>query len=132
MTRNTKEGSLLPETGFLSDTELEGELAVDVYQTPTEIVIKSPIAGVKEDDVDVQIMGDMISIRGRREQEETVDEKDYFSQECYWGAFSKTVRLPLGDVDIERAAANMKNGVLTIRIPRVEKTRSKKLKIQKE
>ncbi len=123
----THEGSEL-----FPGSELEGELAVDVYQTPLEIVIRSPIAGVKEEDVDVQILGDMVSIRGKREQEETTEEKDYFAQECYWGAFSKTVRLPLSEVDVERASAVMKNGVLTVRIPRVEKTKSKKLKIQKE
>lgn len=120
------------ESELFPSSELEGELAVDVYQTPTHIVIRSPIAGVKDEDVDVQIIGDMVSIRGKREQEETVQDKDYFSQECYWGSFSKTVRLPLGDVDVDKAQATMKNGVLTVRIPRVEKTRSRKLRIEKE
>ncbi len=120
------------ESELFPSAELEGELAVDVYQTPTHIVIRSPIAGVRDEDVDVQIIGDMVSIRGKREQEETVQDKDYFSQECYWGAFSKTVRLPLGDVDVDEAQATMKNGVLTVKIPRVEKTRSRKLKIEKE
>ena len=120
------------ESELFPSAELEGELAVDVYQTPTHIVIRSPIAGVRDEDVDVQIIGDMVSILGKREQEETVQDKDYFSQECYWGAFSKTVRLPLGDVDVDEAQATMKNGVLTVKIPRVEKTRSRKLKIEKE
>ena len=70
---------------FLPAAELEGELAVDVYQTPTEIVIQSPIAGVDENDIDISLEGDMITIRGKRAQEQTVDEKDFFYQECYWG-----------------------------------------------
>lgn len=115
---------------FLPAPELEGELAVDVYQTPTEIVIQSPIAGVDENDIDISLEGDMITIRGKRAQEQTVDEKDFFYQECYWGSFSRTVSLPTSEVDIDKAHASMKNSILTIRIPKVDKKRSKKLKIQ--
>jgi len=115
---------------FLPAAELEGELAVDVYQTPTEIVIQSPIAGVDENDIDISLEGDMITIRGKRAQEQTVDEKDFFYQECYWGSFSRTVSLPTSEVDIDKAQAVMKNSILTIRIPKIDKKRSKKLKIQ--
>ncbi len=115
---------------FLPAPELEGELAVDVYQTSTEIVIQSPIAGVDENDIDISLEGDMITIRGKRAQEQTIDEKDFFYQECYWGVFSRTVSLPTSEVDIDKAHASMKNGILTIRIPKVDKKRSKKLKIQ--
>jgi HSP20 family protein len=116
---------------FLS-SEPEGELAIDVYQTPTQIVIQSPVAGVKEEDLDVSVEGDMITIRGKREREELVNEKDYFYQECYWGTFSRTVSLPTTDIDIDKSGAAIKNGILTVTIPRIEKRRSKKLKIGKE
>ena len=106
-----------------------GELAIDVFQTPTEIVIQSPIAGVDQENIDVAIENDMITISGKREKQEVVEEKDYFYQECYWGGFSRTVALPTQEVDIEKAKAEMDNGVLTIRIPRVQKMKSKKLKI---
>lgn len=115
---------LLPEATF------EGELAIDVYQTPTEIVVQSPIAGVQDQNIDVGIEGDMLTIRGTREREETVGDKDYFCQECYWGGFSRTVSLPTGELDVDKAVASMKNGILTVRIPKTDKKRSKKLKIQ--
>ena len=122
-------GSIVPP--FLG-SEPEGELAIDVFQTATQIVIQSPVAGVKEEDLDVSVEGDMVTIRGKRERESVVDDKDYFCQECYLGVFSRTVSLPTADLDIEQAEASLNNGILTIRIPRVEKKRSKKLKIGKE
>lgn len=119
------------ETSILPEEEPEGELVVDVYQTPGYIVIQSPVAGVKEEDLDITIEGDRVTIFGRREKEEVVDEKDYFRQECYWGAFSRTLSLPTNEVDIERAEASLKNGILTVRIPTIEKKRAKKLKVAK-
>ena len=111
------------------DEEPEGELVVDVYLTPNAVVIQTPVAGVSEDNLDVAIEGDMVTIRGKREKEETIDEKDYFYQECYWGAFSRTVSLPTSEVDLDEAEAALRNGILTISIPRTEKKKSKKLKI---
>ncbi|HCI05730.1 TPA: hypothetical protein DEX28_03215 [Patescibacteria group bacterium] len=127
--KNKKDNTSEPQTLAASNNDAMGELAIDVFQTPTEIVIQSPIAGVDEDDIDVSIENDMITISGHREKQETVEEKDYFYQECYWGGFSRTVALPTQEVDIEKSKADMDNGVLTIRIPRVEKRKSKKLKI---
>lgn len=118
------------------DSEISGiggdavaELAVDVYQTDKHLVIQTPIAGVDPDKVDVSIENDMITISGFRSKEEEVEEKDYFYQECYWGGFSKTIALPSNEVNIEEAKAEMKNGVLTIKIPRLEKRKFHKLKI---
>ncbi|MEW5805512.1 MAG: Hsp20/alpha crystallin family protein [Patescibacteria group bacterium] len=117
------------ENNFLTDSDSIGELTIDVYQTPDEIVIESPIAGVKSDDIDVHIENDMITIRGKREKQEKIEEKDYFYQECYWGSFSRTVALPTNEVDIDKAQADMEDGVLKIRIPKIERKKSKKLKI---
>lgn len=114
---------------LLTETEAVSELALDVYQTPTEIVIESPIAGVKPEDLEIQIENDMITIRGRRERKEKIEEKDFFYQECYWGSFSRTVALPTNEVDIEKAQAEMENGILRIRIPKIERKKSKKLKV---
>lgn len=131
---NASEDFIAEESSVASflGSEPEGELAIDVYQTPTQIIIQSPVAGVKEDDLDVSVEGDMITIRGKRERDLLVDEKDFFYQECYWGTFSRTVSLPTVDIDIEKSEASIKNGILTVSIPRVEKKRSKKLKIGKE
>lgn len=127
--KNKKDDSSQSQELVANNKDALGELAIDVFQTPSEIVIQSPIAGVDENDIDVSIENDMITISGHREKQETVDEKDYFYQECYWGGFIRTVALPTQEVDIEKAKADMDNGVLTIRIPRAVKTKLRKLKI---
>jgi len=111
--------------------ESEGQLTIDVYQTPNEIVIKSTIAGVKPEDIDISITNDMITIKGRRQKDEEVKEEDYYYQECYWGPFSRSVILPV-DVEVDKADASMKNGILTIRLPKVEKVKTKKIIIKAE
>ncbi len=111
--------------------ESEGQLTIDVYQTPNEIVIKSTIAGVKPEDIDISITNDMITIKGRRQKDEEVKEEDYYYQECYWGPFSRSVILPV-DVEVDKTDASMKNGILTIRLPKVEKVKTKKITIKAE
>ncbi len=109
--------------------EAEGQLTIDVYQTAAEIVIQSTIAGVEPEDLDISITNDMITIRGRRQKQEEVKTEDYFYQECYWGNFSRSVILPV-DIDADKAVASLKNGILTIRLPKAEKIRTKKIKIK--
>jgi len=120
------------ERASVLEEEPEGELAVDVFLTPSAVVVQTPVAGVTEDNLDVAIEGDMLTVRGRREREQTVDEKDYYYQECYWGSFSRTVSLPTSEIDVDSAEANLRNGILTITIPRTEKKRSRKLQIAKD
>lgn len=110
-------------------SDAEGQLTIDVYQTDSEIVIKSTIAGVKPEDLDITINNDMITIKGERKSEEKVRSENYFYQECYWGAFSRSVILPV-DVESDQSEAVLKNGVLTIRLPKVEKVKSKKLQVK--
>ncbi|MFH1460798.1 MAG: Hsp20/alpha crystallin family protein [Patescibacteria group bacterium] len=112
-------------------TESEGQLTIDVYQTANEVVIKSTIAGVKPEDIDISMTNDMITIKGSRRKDEAVKEEDYYYQECYWGAFSRSVILPV-DVEADKAEAIMKNGILTIRLPKVEKVKTKKIEIKAE
>ena len=107
----------------------EGQLTIDVYQTENDIVIKSTIAGVKPEDLDVSISNDMITIRGERRQDEEVTEENYYYQECYWGGFSRSVILPV-DVLADKIEASMKNGILTIRMPKADHTRSKKIQVR--
>ncbi len=111
--------------------ESEGQLTIDVYQTPNEIVIKSTIAGVKPEDIDITMANDMITIKGTRRKDEQVREEDYYYQECYWGPFSRSVILPI-DVEVDQAQAGMKNGILTIKLPKIEKVKTKKIMIQSE
>ena len=112
-----------------SDSDAEGQLTIDVYQTENDIVIKSTIAGVKPEDLDVSINNDMITIKGERKNEETVTGENYYYQECYWGSFSRSVVLPV-DVIPEKAEASLKNGILTIRLPKAETNKSKKIQVR--
>jgi HSP20 family protein len=114
------------------DNEPEGQLTIDVYQTPDEIVVESAVAGVDpEKDLDINVTTDSITIRGKRRKEHSVKTEDYFYQECYWGRFSRSVILPQ-EVDSERAHATFKNGVLAVHLPKLARQQSKKLKIRIE
>jgi HSP20 family protein len=119
----------MQEENFSSPEGSEGQLTIDVYQTDNDIVIKSTIAGVKPEDLDVNINNDMVTIRGERKNEEEVPEENYYYQECYWGNFSRSVILPV-DVISDKSEASMKNGILTIRLPKADSTRSKKIQVR--
>lgn len=106
----------------------EGQLAVDIFQMENDLVIQSAIAGVKPEDLDISIERDIISIRGNREKP-FKEEGDYFCQECFWGSFSREIIVPV-EADPQRAVAEMKNGVLTIRIPKILKEKKKKIIIK--
>ncbi|MBI3046282.1 MAG: Hsp20/alpha crystallin family protein [Candidatus Harrisonbacteria bacterium] len=108
--------------------EGEGQLTIDVYQTPEEIVVESTIAGVDPDNLDIDISSESVTIRGKREREKKISDEDYFYQECYWGKFSRSVILPQ-EVDPDESTAALKNGVLTIRMPKINRQKSKKLKV---
>jgi len=107
----------------------EGQLTIDVYQTDNEIVIKSTIAGVKPEDLDVAINNDMVTIKGERKNEEVVNAENYYYQECYWGGFSRSVVLPV-DILSEKSEASLKNGILTIRLPKADTTKIKKIQVR--
>lgn len=109
--------------------EQEGQLTVDVFQDDQAIVIQSTIAGVSPDDLDVSITNDMVTIRGERRRMFDVDAEDYFYQECYWGTFSRSIILPV-EIDADRAEAKIKNGILTIRIPKANAAMTRKLKVK--
>ncbi len=111
--------------------EPEGQLTVDVYQTPSEIVVESAIAGVKPEDIDVNATPDSLVIRGSRERTRSAESEDYLYQECYWGRFARSIILPQ-EVDPEGASVNFKNGILTVHLPKANKRKSKKLNVKAE
>ena len=113
----------------LVEEEEAGELAVDVYQTPTHIIIKAMIAGVRPDDLDVSITRDQVTIRGKRERATEGQHGDFFFQELYWGSFARAILLPQ-EVEIEDAEATEKHGLLVIKLPKLDKGRQAKLKIK--
>ena len=109
--------------------EVEGQLTVDVYQTPTEFVVQSTVAGVDPEELDVATTTESITIRGKRERSEKVQNDDYLYQECYWGKFARTITFPQ-EVDAEKAVASIKNGVLTVRLPKLNREKTKKLRVK--
>lgn len=113
---------------WMAENEFEGQLAVDVYQTKDTVVIKAPIAGVRPDDIDVAISEDVVTIRGDRKDERAVEKEHYYVQECFWGSFSRSVILPTSTI-ADKAAASLKDGVLTIEIPKVAQNKVKKIKV---
>jgi len=120
------------ELDFLEDdftTEPEGQLTVDVYQTEDDIVIQSTVAGVKQEDLIIDITGESVSIRGKRGQTESINDEDYFYQECYWGRFSRSIILPQ-EINPDKTRASLKDGILTIKLPKLERERHKKLRIK--
>ena len=109
--------------------EDEGELTVDIYDRGDHIVIQSTVAGVKPDDLDISIASDSVTIRGRREKMEEVKENDYYYKELFWGTFSRSVILP-EEIDEDSAEANLKHGLLTIKLPKKKKGSVQKLKVK--
>ncbi|MBD3300397.1 MAG: Hsp20 family protein [Candidatus Moranbacteria bacterium] len=120
-------GQEMAEGDIVSDQE--GQLTIDVYQTDSDIVIKSTIAGVKPENLDVQINNDMVTIKGERIQEEEVSNDDYYYQECYWGAFSRSIILPV-DIQASKSEASLKNGILTIRLPKASSAKARKIQVR--
>jgi HSP20 family protein len=107
----------------------EGELSVDVYQNQNEIIIKTMVAGVKPEDLDVSISRDMVTIKGKRENERTIADDDYFHRELYWGTFSRTIVLPQ-EIDVDSSEAIEKHGLLIIKLSKLDKNRSTRLKVR--
>jgi len=110
-------------------SDYEGALNIDMYQTKDNVVIKSTIAGVRPEDIDITVANDMVSIKGSRQKEENVAQEDYFYQECYWGNFSRSVIVPV-DIDSESIEADLKDGILTVVIPKAAKAKTKKVKVK--
>jgi len=97
----------------------EGELVVDVFETNSEFVVLTAIAGVQIKDLDIAVEKDMMIIKGQRVNPDESPEKKYFYQECYWGPFSKKIVLP-ENIDTTQTEAQINKGVLTIKIPKID------------
>ncbi|MDD5071595.1 MAG: Hsp20/alpha crystallin family protein [Patescibacteria group bacterium] len=119
------------ENGWIDEDYEEGQLSIDVYQTPEAIVVKSTIAGVKPEDIDISINNDMLTIRGKREENEKIEDENYLYRECYWGSFSRSIILPV-EVKAEEIEAILENGVLTIILPRSRAAKQISVKIKEK
>ncbi len=114
---------------WIEEENDNGQLTVDVYQTPNDIIIKTMVAGVKPEDLDISITRDMVTLKGSREESHEVNDGDYFTKELYWGSFSRTILLPQ-EIEVEAAEASEKHGLLIMKLPKVDKGRQTKLKVK--
>jgi HSP20 family molecular chaperone IbpA len=123
--------SAQPQTAFLhhEDEPAEGQLPVDVYQTPSEIVIRTFIAGVRPDEINLSISRDMVVIEGARAERESISDSEYFNRELFWGVFSRTILLPQ-EVDVDNSSASAKDGLLTLILPKLDKAKQTKLRVK--
>lgn len=112
-----------------SSSSSEGHLPVDMYQTANDIVIRTFVAGVRPDEMNVSISRDMVVIEGSREERTEASGPDYFNQELFWGSFMRTIMLPQ-EVDVDGAQAASKDGLLTITLPKLDRARQTKLKVR--
>lgn len=112
-----------------AEDRVDGQLPVDVYQTPNDIVIRTFIAGVRADEMNVSISRDMVVIEGTRDEQSQIVDSDYFIRELFWGSFARTILLP-EEVDVDASTANAKDGFLTITLPKLDKKRQTKLRVR--
>lgn len=117
------------DNNWLNFGEEEGQLAVDIYQTDEDLIIKSTIAGANSKDIEVSLVDDMLTIRGQREQEEQVATDAYLYRECYWGRFSRSIVLPV-EVRGDKVLASLHNGVLTVILPKAKRSKHTKIKVK--
>jgi HSP20 family protein len=104
-------------------------LALDVYQTDDSVVVKSSIPGVKLEEVDISIKGNILNISGETEEKEEVEEENYLRRERRYGAFSRSLALPEG-IDADKAEAEFEDGILTLTIPKVPEAKPKVIKVK--
>jgi len=112
-----------------AEEDFPGQLAVDVYETDEQLVVKARTAGVNKEDLDVSISDGILTISGTLSSGDDTEATNWHIQECYWGEFSRTVALPVA-VKEDEAAAALKDGVLTISFPKVQQEQAKKIAIQ--
>jgi len=103
--------------------------ALDVYQTPSDAVVKATLPGLKPEDVTIDISGDVLTIKGETKAEQEVKKEDYLYQERRYGAFSRSLILPSG-LRTEKCEATMEDGVLTLTIPKAEQVKPKAIKVK--
>jgi HSP20 family protein len=103
--------------------------AVDMYQTDNEIVVKAALPGIKAEEVQINITGDVLTLKGEVKQSEEVKEKAYHIHEQRWGTFERTLALP-ANVVADKAKADFENGILTIALPKAEEAKPKTITIK--
>ncbi len=127
MDRLFEESFVRPRREWLAPAE--GTLALDMYETEDSVVVKSAVPGIKPDDIDITISGNILSISGATKVEEEVKEDDYIRRERRYGSFSRSVTLPEA-LEPDKAEASFEDGILTLNIPKAPEAKPKVIKIK--
>ena|SRR3989338_258855 len=121
------------ESGLISPDEVwaeeDAELAVDMQETPSMVIIKTMTAGVRPDDLQIEITRDNVTIKGERKETHSGNDDGFHMKELYWGSFSRSIALP-DEIDPDLAEASEKHGLLTIKLPKFDKNKKAQLKVK--
>ena len=102
--------------------------AVDMYQTDDEIVVRASLPGIKADEVQINVTGDVLTLKGEVKHEEEKNDRSWHIREQRWGSFQRSVALPTNVVS-DKAKAEFENGILTITLPKAEEVRPRTITI---
>jgi HSP20 family protein len=103
----------------------------DVYETDSEIVVKVAVPGVNPDDINIQVSGNTVTISGETRDEQEDSGKNFYQKQLRYGKFSQSVVIPT-TIQVDKAEANFRNGILTLTLPKSEAVRSKQIKVKVE
>ena len=124
------EESVVGPRGWLAPTS-GAELALDMYETDSDLVITAAVPGVSAEDVDVTVVGDVLTIRGEAKSETRSDNANYHRRERRYGTCGRSLTLPVA-VQVDRAEARLKDGVLTLTLPKADGAKPRVIKVQAE
>jgi HSP20 family protein len=102
--------------------------AIDIYETKDDLVVTAELPGVKEKDINLSIVGDMLSLRGQRLVDHQVEDENYHRIERWSGSFERHIQLPI-PVQTDKVRASYRDGVLEIRLPKIEEVKPREIKI---
>lgn len=102
---------------------------VDIYDKGGEVVIHAELPGMKKDDIDIHVENNILTIRGKRERKEEIKEDSYFRSERAYGQFSRSFSLPTS-VDVKKIAAEYKDGVLALRLPKADEAKPRQIEVK--
>ena len=103
--------------------------AIDMYETENEVVVKAAMPGVEAKDLDVNITGDILTIKGETSSEKEEKKENYYYQECHYGTFTRSITMPAG-VKTDKSEASLDNGILTLTLPKAESVKPKAIKVK--
>jgi len=127
MDRLFEESFLRPDL-FGSGESPASALPLDMYETENDVVVKASVPGVKPEDLQVTVTGDLLTIKGEFKTEEKTEKRNFLRQERRYGSFCRQLGLPTG-VDSGKAEASFENGILTLTLPKVEAVKPKTVKV---